>query len=214
MFVGWELLFVLSLFLWWERFYFSPPWLQSEQAGPPVSLLLCAASSPSCQFEAGLCLIYEKIANIPNCRCLSSRCGAARQNARSIYFHSATLLKWEILNQQICLTNQTRKTQSNQTHICYWRNMMITICKRKSFSWSFEIIKNNGLKVVLLCTAVNISMYYFLAAEWGFLVVSPPLPFQLFSTQLHIFAAEGETNEQSFQYWSRLNSYCSCRNAI
>ena len=109
----------------------------------------------------------------------------------------------------------TRTPKSNQTHICYWRNMMINICKRKSFSWSFEIIKNNGLKVVLLCTAVNISIdVLFLGCRVGFLGCFSSSPFSTFSTQLHIFAAEGETNEQSFQYWSRLNSYCSCRNAI
>ena len=41
---------------------------------------------PAANLTAGLCLIYEKIANIPNCRCLSSRCGAGRQNARCSIF--------------------------------------------------------------------------------------------------------------------------------
>ena len=34
---------------------------------------------------AGLSLIYEKIANIPNCRCLSSRCGAGKMLAPYIF---------------------------------------------------------------------------------------------------------------------------------
>ena len=74
--------------------------------------------------KPGLWLIYEKIANIPNCRCLSSRCGAARQNARSIYFHSDTRLKYsEIFTQQICQpdkkTSQELRMLSTVTLNCH-----------------------------------------------------------------------------------------------
>ena len=62
--------------------------LQSEQPAAGI-IAFMRRQTLGCQFEQpGLCLIYEKIANIPNCRCLSWRCGAGEENARSIYFHS------------------------------------------------------------------------------------------------------------------------------
>ena len=153
--------------------YFSLLCLQSQLAGPPISLLLslfillfvlffvivfhlkftfpssvfnlslparryhCFYAPPArlaANLTAGLCLIYEK-------DCQHSKLPVSelkmwrRQNARSIYFHSTTRLKWEICTQQICLDNQAgekdKRIHSIQpewgmkisSHICYWRTL-------------------------------------------------------------------------------------------
>ena len=154
---------------------------------------------PAANLTAGLCLIYEKIANIPNCRCLSSRCGAGRQNARCSIFTQP--LASNLHPKKIA--SQTGKKRDNCAHLIEnWSTYLLlesfhAVKLTVTFLLFFCTIEQNVSPLLLQRRACSFSSSLFQA-----LLRSP------------IYLPRRETNEQSFQYWSRLNSYCSCRNAI
>ena len=146
---------------------------------------------------------------MPNCRCLSKRCGAGRENARSIYFHSNTLLKRGDLHKTKFLSNQKGKKGLTQKLVLdklwdVWCQFFVVekyisewVCSRLCSYRNFWAL---GAKIFAPISLTGAGCFSSL--------------FNFFKPS-SMYLPRGETNEQSFQYWSRRNSYsCSCRNAI
>ena len=194
---------------------------------------------------------------MPNCRRLKWGCGAARQNARSIYFHCTThptrgkeRLNWffvyELAHKHLtrgifivintkygCMTLLFGKPAIRNASSIWtppvpplqltnkmnnWPKILLGFLAEKLISPN---LSSFGRLLMLLCfyflhcrfSVSNLKLFLTLS-PLGFLAVSLSLSFNFFQRTSIYLPSCWETNEQSFQYWSRLNSYCSCRNAI
>ena len=171
-----------------------------------------------------VCSAKCTIAKMPNCRRLKWGCGAARQNARSIYFHCTThptrgkeRLNWFFVN-ELAHKSPTRGIfiVINTKYGCMTLLFGKPAIRNASSIWTQVAYASLFLFSINLHCRFSVSnlKLFLTLSPLGFLAVSLSLSFNFFQRTSIYLPSCRETNEQSFQYWSRLNSYCSCRNAI
>ena len=188
------------LFVWWERFHlftFPHPGFNLSR---PARRYHCFYAPPAAELPIWSGIVLNLWKDCQHSKLPVSELEMWRRPAKcSLHIfslgHSSQMGDLHPTNLLDQPDKINTKTQSNQTHICYWRNMMINICKRKSFSWSFEIIKKQWIES---CLAVHCSQHFyvlFLGCRVG-LPVSPPLHFQLFQpSSIYLLRRERQMNK-------------------